>query len=68
MADKEKALSLKEIRERELESALELAQDTEQDKQQIARWNQEQAPDKEQGKKEISIAEEYRMLLEGRRV
>lgn len=39
MADKEKALSLKEIRERELESALELARDTEQDKQQIVRWN-----------------------------
>lgn len=67
MADKEKALKLKEMRDKQLESALELAQDTEQDKQEIARWNQETGEPKDE-KKEISIAEEYRMLLEGRRV
>jgi hypothetical protein len=45
MADKDKTLSLKEIRERELENALELAQDTETDNQKIAKWNLEQATD-----------------------
>lgn len=68
MADREKALSLKEMRERQLESALEMAQDTEQDKQLVAKWNVDAPVEKETGQREISIAEEYRMLLEGRRV
>ena len=66
MANKEQLnLSLKELRERQLEDALALAEDNENDRQQIETWNKES--DKEL-KREISIAEEYRMLLEGRRV
>ena len=66
MANKEQLnLSLKELRERQLEDALALAEDNDNDRQQIDTWNKES--DKEL-KREISIAEEYRMLLEGRRV
>ena len=66
MANKEQLnLSLKELRERQLEDALALAEDNDIDRQQIETWNKES--DKEL-KREISIAEEYRMLLEGRRV
>ena len=66
MANKEQLnLSLKELRERQLEDALALAEDNDNDRQQIETWNKES--DKEL-KREISIAEEYRMLLEGRRV
>ena len=68
MAEKDKALSLKEMREMQLESALQMAQDTDQDKL-TNKWNQETPIDKDTtGQREISIAEEYRMLLEGRRV
>ena len=66
MANKEQLnLSLKEHRVRQLEDALALAEDNDNDRQQIETWNKES--DKEL-KREISIAEEYRMLLEGRRV
>ena len=66
MANKEQLnLTLKELRERQLEDALALAEDNDIDRQQIETWNKES--DKEL-KREISIAEEYRMLLEGRRV
>ena len=66
MANKEQLnLSLKELWERQLEDALALAEDNDNDRQQIETWNKES--DKEL-KREISIAEEYRMLLEGRRV
>jgi hypothetical protein len=47
MADKEKALALRELREKQLENALEMAMDTEQDKQLVAKWNQEAPVDKE---------------------
>jgi hypothetical protein len=34
----------------------------------VDKWNTEPAAEKDSGVREISIAEEYRMLLEGRRV